>query len=397
MWRIIWYFLGMCRVRIAGGSPEWTLKRLANARIAFRDAKKEDEFSCMLTILKKDIIRAEHEAHRSMCDLEVLSVSGFQNSFHGLFHRPLLLALLGFSAAAAIFVPKFVFFYEVTGNERVETADILRNLQELGVGFGTYGPSIHPQELKNQMLVRIPELQWLTIQQNGMCASVVVRERPETEQIMDRRTPQDVVSSRSGVITTILCLDGNCLVQSGQAVTAGELLVSAYTDYGYKTQVCAALAEVYAETMRKSTCVVPDTVLCKRYTRKKQMQISFIVGRKRWTVFSSDGLTSADCDKMTTYHPFRLPGGILLPLGIEITRISEYDTSVEAADEIALLARLRQDVADYEQKDMIAGQILSVKESFRHEGSVWMLESSLQCEEMIARMQPARFTKDGLQ
>lgn len=88
-----------------------------------------------------------------------------------------LLILLAAAITAAILVPKFVFFYEVEGNEAVPSAQILRELQELGVGFGTYGPSIKPQELKNQMLLRIPKLQWLTVQQSGMCARVVVRER----------------------------------------------------------------------------------------------------------------------------------------------------------------------------------------------------------------------------
>lgn len=397
MWRIIWYFLGCCRVRISGGSPEWTLQRLAGARIAFRDVVMQDDFSCDLTILKKDLLRAEREVQRSTCDLQSLQSSGFMQTFGGLFRRPALLVLLTIAVLSAVFVPKFVFFYEVSGNSRVQSERILRNLRELGVGFGTYGPSIHPQELKNRMLVRIPELQWLTVQQNGMRATVIVRERPETEPVLDRRTPRDVVASRSGVITEVSCLEGNCLVQSGQAVTEGELLVSAYTDYGYKTQVSAALAEVYAQTVRKSGCIAPDSVLCKQYTGRQKKSVRLIVGRTGWTLLPQKGLNKTNWDKMTQYRQLRLPGGFLLPLGIAITTISEYDICVEKGDEAALLAQMRQDVQQYEQADMVAGTILSAKEALLHENGAWRLESSLQCEEMIARMQPARFTKDGLQ
>ena len=83
------------------------------------------------------------------------------------------------------------------------SAQILRELQELGVGFGTYGPSIKPQELKNQMLLRIPKLQWLTVQQSGMCARVVVRERPDKEAVLDRKAPTDVIAARAGVLTRV--------------------------------------------------------------------------------------------------------------------------------------------------------------------------------------------------
>lgn len=73
-------------------------------------------------------------------------------------------------------IPKFVFFYDVVGNETVPEAQILRELQNLGVGFGTYGPS-HVRRAENRMLLQIPKLQWLTVQQSGMRACVVVRER----------------------------------------------------------------------------------------------------------------------------------------------------------------------------------------------------------------------------
>ena len=397
MWRILWFFLGSCRVRISGGSPEWTLQKLAAARIAFRDVCREDEFSCDLTIRQKDLARTEREVRCCMCDLLVLERAGFLHSFSGLFRRPLLLLLLAAAVSAAVFLPRFVFFYEVSGNCRVKSEVILRNLQELGVGFGTYGPSIKPQELKNRMLVRIPELQWLTVQQNGMRATVVVRERPEKEPVLDRKTPREVVASRSGVVTEVSCMEGNCIVAVGQAVTEGELLVSAYTDFGYKTRISAALAEVYAQTVRKSACTSPDQILCKQYSGRKQKRISLITGRKRWTLFSPQGSDEMNCDKQTTYRQLTLPGGFLLPLGIAITTISEYDIYVESADDAEVLARMRQDVCSYAQADMIAGQILSERDSVLHEDGIWKLESSLLCEEMIARMQPVRFTKDGLQ
>lgn len=160
----------------------------------------------------------------------------------------------GAAIAAGIVVPKYVFFYEVEGNEAVPSAQILRELRELGVGFGTYGPSIKPQELKNQMLLRIPKLQWLTVQQSGMCARVVVRERPDKAPVLDRKVPTDVIASRAGVLTRVEAVAGNCLCAPGQAVAGGELLVSAYTDFGFKTQVTAARAEIYARDRSGRPC-----------------------------------------------------------------------------------------------------------------------------------------------
>ena len=179
MWRVIWFFLGVSRLSITGASPEWCMQRLAKARIAFHFCAKPDDFTAEIWILRRDEARAAQQIRMGGCDCAVLERSGFSAVFDGLWKRPVLLILLAAAITAAILVPKFVFFYEVEGNEAVPSAQILRELQELGVGFGTYGPSIKPQELKNQMLLRIPKLQWLTVQQSGMCARVVVRERPD--------------------------------------------------------------------------------------------------------------------------------------------------------------------------------------------------------------------------
>lgn len=236
MWRVIWFFLGVTRLQVTGASPEWCLQRLAKARVPFHFCGKPDAFTAGIWILRRDEARVTRLVRAAGCECHVEERGGFPAVFGGLQRRLWLPVLLLAAAAAAVIVPKFVFFYTVEGNETVPSAQILRELQELGVGFGTYGPSIKPQELKNQMLLRIPKLQWLTVQQSGMRAVVVVRERPEKEPVLDRRSPVNVVAARAGVLTRVQAEAGNCLCAPGQAVTAGELLVSAYTDFGFKTR-----------------------------------------------------------------------------------------------------------------------------------------------------------------
>ena len=194
MWRVIWFFLGVTRLQVTGASPEWCLQRLAKARVPFHFCGKPDAFTAGIWILRRDEARVTRLVRAAGCECHVEERGGFPAIFGGLQRRLWLPVLLLAAAAAAVIVPKFVFFYTVEGNETVPSAQILRELQELGVGFGTYGPSIKPQELKNQMLLRIPKLQWLTVQQSGMRAVVVVRERPEKEPVLDRRSPVNVVA-----------------------------------------------------------------------------------------------------------------------------------------------------------------------------------------------------------
>ena len=390
MWKILLFFLGSCRIRITGGSPAWALERLAAARIPARDVQLADEFCIEASIPKRDAVRAEPLCAQAMCAMEVLEVRGFSAVFGGLRRRWIFAVLLAVIAAAGYFVPKFVFFYRVSGNERVPAERILRELQDLGVGFGTYGPSIRPQELKNQMLLRIPELQWLTVTQNGMCAEVVVRERPEAEPVLDRKTPQNVVASRAGVVTQVLCYEGNCLVTPGQAVEAGQLLVSAYTDLEFKTQVSAANAEVYAKTIRRTETVIPDKALQKTDFAAPRRQISLLLGKKRVKLWGNSGNSGMNCDKITRREFFTLPGGYFLPVGLEIVTVFAYDTCDTDADPAAAREALEQLAAARIRSDLIAGTAESLSYRMTRQGGLLRLETRAECEEMIARREGLR-------
>ena len=395
MWGVICFFLGTVQLRVTGASPEQCLRRLTNQRIAFRFLGKPDAFSAEIEVLRRDVPRAERQLLRGGCECEITQTRGAPSIFGGLRRRPVLLILLTLAVISAIVVPKFVFFYSVSGNETVPDAQILRELQELGVGFGTYGPSIRPQELKNQMLLRIPKLQWLTVQQSGMCARVVVRERPEKEPVLDRRTPANVIAARSGVITRVSAEAGFCLCSPGQAVKGGELLVSAYTDFGYKTQVTAARAEIYAQTVRMADCILPAAQQVKDTRAETRSTVSLWVGRRRIRLFGRDA-DGDFCEKQTERRTLTLPGGFSLPLGIEITRICEYDTRDEILQAEDIRQRLLAFVQTQAQREMIAGTILASREHMTERSGGYCLHAALQCEEMIARMQPANL-KEAIQ
>ena len=395
MWALIWFFQGAARVRLLGGSPEWALSRLVRNSVAVRRIKRTDAFCIELTILRKDLAAAQTLASAASCELTVLNSFGFQSLFGGLFKRPVLLSLLALSMALILYLPRFVFFYEVSGNETIPSALILRELQNVGVGFGTYGPSIKPQQVKNKMLLRIPALQWITVQQHGMRAVVVVRERTKALPVLDRKTPQDVIASADGILTTVRTLDGNCLVSPGQAVTKGQTLVSAYTDFGYKTSVTAALAEIYALTRHECTVVLPQTESCKLPCGRAHREISLLCGKKRLKIFGNSGIPDGSCDKITSYRYLTLPGGLTLPVGLAIETQTPYERQPISRTRSEAEQDMKRFSDESTKSGMIAGKILSDSRSFSAEDGKLVLRSVYVCEEMIARMVQAD-VKDGI-
>lgn len=394
MWRLVWFFAGWHRLRVTGASPQWILGAMAKRRVAFRGFRKLDDFSAELTIPRRSLADAAAAAKKAMCEMEIRQSGGFPVLAAPLRRRPLLPILMSLAAVAAFVCTRFVWFYAVSGNDRVPAERIVRELEELGVGFGTFGPDIHPQRLKNHMLCRIPELSWLTVTQNGMCAVVTVRERPEEEPVADRKTARNVIAARGGVLTRVSVLEGSALCAAGDVVQEGQLLVSAYTDFGYKTQVSGALAEIYAQTARRVTAVLPQTALEKRPSGAEARTVSLVLGRKRWKLFGKAGFSGQKCDTMTVTHKFVLPGGYSLPIAIEITTRSDYDTVEASLPAEQTREQLEQLARTQTQQDMIAGTILDARCSMQSERGVYRLYAAFRCEEMIARMVDAGIFKD---
>lgn len=394
MWRLIWFLQGYVQAELRGASPEWALERLSNARVAFLRVQRIDDFTIALLILRKDVLKAEAAARKAMCELAVVREMGFGKTFGGLWRRRLFALGLLLCAAGAFVIPKFVFFYDVVGNETVPDAEILRALHSLGVGFGTYGPDIQPQALKNKMLLLVPELQWFTVQQSGMCAHVVVRERPEKLAVEERRAPMNVVAAKDGVLTSVSSLEGNCLCAPGQVVTEGQVLISAYTDLEFTTRVSAALGEIYAETLTHKQVVCPDTALFKQPNGKTARRISLLVGEKRWNIFANGGNPEGKCDKITKTHMLTLPGGFEIPVGLEITELSGYDLVKKPLPEEMAQALLIEQLERGVRQDMIAGEILDEALDLTRQNDRYELHASVRCEEMIARMVRASILKE---
>lgn len=394
MWRLIWFLQGYVQAELRGASPEWALERLSNARVAFLRVQRIDDFTIALLILRKDVLKAMAAAQKAMCELAVVREMGFGKTFGGLWRRRLFVLGLLLCAAGAFVIPKFVFFYDVVGNETVPDAEILRALHSLGVGFGTYGPDIQPQALKNKMLLLVPELQWFTVQQSGMCAHVVVRERSEKLAVEERRAPMNVVAAKDGVLTSVSSLEGNCLCAPGQAVTEGQVLISAYTDLEFTTRVSAALGEIYAETLTHKQVVCPDTALFKQPNGKTARRISLLVGEKRWNIFANGGNLEGKCDKITKTQMLTLPGGFEIPVGLEITELSGYDLVKKPLPEETAQALLIEQLERGVRQDMIAGEILDEALDLTRQNDRYELHASVRCEEMIARMVRASILKE---
>lgn len=393
MGKLLLRLRGYALVRVEGASPDWALNRLAKENIPFWSARQLNPMAVELCLFTRDLSAARLACERAMCQMLQEKTVGAGRSLRGLL-RPVLLMGLLLTAAMVVLLPQFVLHFSVSGNETVPSGQILRTLESLNVGVGIHGPEIKPKWIKDHMLNLLPELQWITVTQNGCLGQVVVRERPETPEVIDRKAFANVVASRSGLIVSQSIFAGQAVKEPGDIVLKGELLVSGVVDLERVFTLEYAQAEIFARTWYEKTAVMPGQLLEKVPSGQSRRAIWFEFGRKRIKIFGNSGISTACCDKMIDRKNLSLPGGYELPIALLIETCIPCETRPRAvAPEYAEKA-LRTSVCGAVLSQTKAGELLRCETSLSEGNGVYQLTLMLECREMIAETAEIKWNKE---
>ena len=384
---IIRFLRGEMRVRITGASVERCMNLLSEEKIDFWGICRKDELNVELSMLSKEKRRLPALALRSFCTTEILSERGLIKYLQPLRKRPLLLFGTAFVLMLSFFLQSFVWVIEVEGEERVHEKVILRELEALDIRFGAWASSIDPQLTKARMLNAVPELSWLAVNRTGGKLTVLVTER---DVAMSEKPPYQagsIIAARDGLITDYNILEGMRLCKRGDAVKAGQILVSGYEDYGLYLRAVCADAEIYATTWHAGTVAMPAQHMEKRYTGKEWTQISLLLGRKRINLCGNSGIFTACCDRMINVKKVSI-AGYEFPLAIETATYREYEEIPSEVDAAAARQQLSEAWQRLLRADMIAGRAEKTTEHFLQSGDLYVLNAESTCNEMIARLVP---------
>ena len=394
--RAVAYCKGYHVLEFRGAASEHALNSLMEAGIPFWDIRRIDVLTLQITVLTKSLNVICDIVGASMCEVVECREFGLKHDYGILLMRPVLLIMVMLSLAAALVLPQYVFFLDVDGNEQIPDSMILRELSDLGINFGIKGSTIRPHWIKNQLLNRVPNLQWVTLTQNGCRASVVVRERPKTLDTKSRKGFANVIANQSGIISKMSVFAGQAQCKVGDTVNIGDILVSGIVDLERVYVIENADAEIFARTWRMKSVCIPKTYVTRPSCSKENRCIWLTVGDRRIKIFGNSGIFVDSCDKMIKKLGLSLPGGLRLPVTLEIETIRFYDQSVCAMDRSTaqqiLMERIREDT----QLDMRAGEILQEQYRCSLSDGRYIVDAVLECHEMIAEVVPAKWNNEDV-
>lgn len=378
--RTMW---GYCRVEVCGAFPETVLNACAMQALELWDMKCEDDHTLRFCVYERDIPALEDIARRCMCDMSVLGTAGGSTRRRFLKNHVWLLvsllAALGILAASSL----FIWDIDVYGCDELSEGEVLRALSDCGVDCGAYWPALSVDMIRADMLTRLPELAWMTVNVSGSRAIVLVEERMEKPEIYIESAGADIVAARTGIIRRLSVLNGTPLVGTGQSVTAGETVISGTMEsLSRDARYVRAQGGVTADTWYELSAVCPAQMQEKTPRAGVRRRFALKFGKSRYNFYFSSENTVDGCDKIIHNYNAGIRGLFALPVTLVVEELRPYRLSgAVPADTAAMGARLEARL-----EDGLRGVVLSSSVTEGDNGGLAVVTLRAACRENIAQV-----------
>lgn len=216
-------FGGMISLRLKGLNPERIINMAISRGIYIWDIKKDGD-KMHFKIRNSAFSSIKKIADEQEFEIEVLDKVGLP------FYKGVLKRRFAFLVGAPIFIlaiyflSSFIWFLEISGNEKIASEKILLIASDYGLSKGAAKWNFSKSKVEKEILKEINELSYVQLDIKGVKARINVVEKIIPKEEISG--PVNIVAKRSGIVEDVLVLEGEASVGLGDSVKKGDILIS---------------------------------------------------------------------------------------------------------------------------------------------------------------------------
>lgn len=376
--------LSNVEVKIVCADIPQTLTRLCSENISISCTKQIDEFELILFVHEKYVQTLSEVVNK--CGGEIVFVKkSFPQFLLESIRRHFVISIFAALLASLFYLlPSRIIFIEVLGNQYLDSTAIRAVCNAEGLHPGVKRKEIRSEQIKNALIREFPQIIWAGVNTYGACAIISIMENSNYSN--DKLSlPCDVVAVSDGVIQSIEVKEGTPRFREGDAVKKGDVLISGQVDVGLCTLDKSADGEIYANTFRFISSVIPQAAKIVSSGQRMMHRVSFHYQNLRIKLWFCSGIPGTTCGRISKEYFFIFPGGFKFPVSLIVDSFVPYDCAIEklsalnAEDELA-------DFSDWlVSESMVAGKIESVNRQASVDENRYRMDGIYCCYEMIGR------------
>ncbi len=364
----------------ARGYHLWRMEKLApdrcRASIAARD------YPGLRKIARKRRLRLRV---RRRVGLPFLARQWRRSGKHGLF--------LGAACAVVLLcvLSSRVWVITVAGNVTLSADEIKAAAAQAGLSLGTVKTDYDPVSIENQILLRYPEITWISVNNWGSTVSISVLEGELRPEVADNAAVGNVTASRAGQIVSMEVYQGKTMVALGDGVAPGQLLVSGVVEHeNGGVSFTKATAKIIARTRRQFTVTVPaEEPRCRDTGRRVTRRSASIFGVT--IPLTLQGVPEGAFQKSAGSHSVTV-NGVELPITIYEEVYTGQQTYHAQVSEQEARERGLAEIRNMQEETLAIaagdGSVESEKVTVTAANGEYQITSDCVCLENIAQEQP---------
>ena len=332
---------GYAVIKAVGVEPTRLIDHAAAEQIDFWGVYPEDDYTLILRTRLKNSEKFLSFASKCCCEVEILEKRGAPIEARKLKKRYVLWALPLIFLALLVASSFFIWKIEITGNETISNIEILNALEDSGVYIGSFSPNLTSDNIRSRVLIKIPELKWISVSIFGSRAVVEVRERTEIPELLDEDEAIKIVAEQSGIIERINVLRGFSLFKKGQTAAKSDTLIDGAVPSTFsETEIVHAEGSVIARTWYEICAVMPLEYTEKAYTGKANSSFALVIGDNRINFYCKSRIYDTNCDNIIKKQTLGIKGFFELPVTLVSEKSLPYELNKASVSEDTAKARL---------------------------------------------------------
>lgn len=323
-------------------------------------------------------------AEENMIEYVVLSTRGFGTFIRS--HIDRIGLLIGGSVVALILAvsSQYVWGFTFVGNTTVTDSEIIEILNNVGFGIGTKYSDVDFPLLQNDALMYTDKLAWISVNMSGSLAQVEVLERVKGNETDFTGKYANVIATEDGTIELIVEAGGEVVVEPGDFVRKGDLLISGITaDKSGNLRYEYARGSIKARVTRSFTIESPKFISEKSYTGKQKKDFAIKILGKSINLFVKGGSSYEEYDIIEEKEQIHLFGIFPIPVILESIVYNEYETVEKELTENEIVSSALLQYAEAIKETVGEGELLEKSVESYYSDDKYVIECKLICLDEI--------------
>ena len=269
---------GYVRIEIEGYYIERFINICQNKKILIWNLKRQKGVKLYLNIGIKDFKKLKNIARKTNCKIKIKKKKGIPFILHRYKKRKIFAIFLILIALAIYTSSKYVWNIEVQVEDNLKIEQIEEDLADLGLRKGVLKSKIETDKLINELRLKRNDISWIGINLKGTNVIVKAVKADEKPDLLDDSDYCNIVASKSGIITKIIAQNGTAVVNVGDEVNEGDILIAGYMEGKYTDKrYVHSLGEVQAKIKysKSEKIYVKQEKLRDTGNKEKKFQIKF--------------------------------------------------------------------------------------------------------------------------